>query len=89
MKGEGSMNMGAVLFDTLSYAKRLKEAGFSDKQAEVQAEALAEVISGRLATKEDLDNAKREIGSELKVIKWMLGALITMVIGIILMLLSI
>lgn len=83
------MNMGAVLFDTLSYAKRLKEAGFSDKQAEVQAEALAEVISGRLATKEDLDNAKREIGSELKVIKWMLGALITMVIGIILMLLSI
>jgi hypothetical protein len=80
--------MGAVLFDTLSYAKKLKEAGFSEKQAEVQAEALAEAVSGRLVTKEDLDAAKREIGSELKVIKWMLGALITMVIGIILVLLS-
>jgi len=29
-------------FDTLAYAKKLKSAGFTDEQAEVQAEALAQ-----------------------------------------------
>ncbi|MDZ7699955.1 MAG: hypothetical protein U5R49_24525 [Deltaproteobacteria bacterium] len=41
-------------FDTLSYAKKLKAAGFTDEQAEIQAEALSEIIEERLATKQDL-----------------------------------
>lgn len=30
--------MSAIAFDTLAYAKKLKEAGFTEQQAEVQAE---------------------------------------------------
>ena len=44
----------AVAFDTLADARRLKQAGFSEEQAEVQAEALASVVSDTLATKQDL-----------------------------------
>ena len=43
-----------IAFDTLAYAKKLKEAGFSEAQAEVQAEALAGIVEERLATKQDL-----------------------------------
>ena len=49
--------MSAIAFDTLKYSKRLKEAGVPDKQAEAEAEALAEVLEVNLkdlATKEDL-----------------------------------
>lgn len=44
----------ALALDTLAYAKKLKAAGFTEEQAEVQAEALAEVIDERLTTKHDL-----------------------------------
>ena len=43
-----------IVFDTLAYAKKLKAAGFTEEQAEVQAEALAEIVDERLATKQDL-----------------------------------
>ena len=46
--------MGAVAFDTLSYANKLKSAGFTQEQAEIQAQAFAEIIEDRLATKQDL-----------------------------------
>lgn len=46
--------MNDITFDTLQYAKRLKEAGFTEQQAEVQAEALKEIIEDKLATKKDL-----------------------------------
>ena len=36
--------MAAVAFDTLKCARRLKEAGYTDKQAEVQAEIMAEAF---------------------------------------------
>jgi predicted phage-related endonuclease len=53
--------MSATTFDTLMYAKKLKEAGFSERQAEIQAEALKEVIDNSLATKQDIIELKREI----------------------------
>jgi hypothetical protein len=40
--------------DTLAYAKRLREAGFSEEQAEGQAQALAAAMTDALATKQDL-----------------------------------
>jgi len=43
-----------IVFDTLAYAKKLKAAGFTEEQAEIQAEALAEIVDERLATKQDL-----------------------------------
>ena len=49
--------MSVIAFDTLKYAKRLKDSGVPDKQAEAEAEALAEVLEVNLkdlSTKEDL-----------------------------------
>ncbi len=46
--------MSTIAFDTLAYAKKLKEAGFTDQQAEIQAEAMAELVNEQLATKRDL-----------------------------------
>ena len=34
----------AITFDTLAYVKKLKAAGVPEAQAEVQAEALVEII---------------------------------------------
>jgi hypothetical protein len=44
----------AIAIDTLVYAKRLREAGFSELQAEGQAQALAAAMTDSLATKQDL-----------------------------------
>lgn len=43
-----------VAIDTLAYARKLREAGFSERQAEGQAEALAAAMTDTLATKQDL-----------------------------------
>lgn len=43
-----------IALDTLAYARRLRQAGFSEEQAEAQAEALAAVMVESLATKSDL-----------------------------------
>jgi hypothetical protein len=44
----------AIALDTLVYAKRLREAGFTEEQAEGQAHALAAAMTDALATKQDL-----------------------------------
>ncbi len=51
----------AVAFDTLTYATKLEEAGFTSDQAAVQAHALADIVDERLATKEDIRDIKRDI----------------------------
>jgi hypothetical protein len=43
----------AIALDTLAYARRLREAGFSEAQADGQ--ALAEAMTDTLATKQDLN----------------------------------
>jgi hypothetical protein len=56
--------MATIAFDTLKYSKRLKDAGVPDKQAEAEAEALAEVLEVKLkdlATKEDVLVVKLEL----------------------------
>ena len=57
--------MSSTTFDTLGYARRLEEAGFTRQQAEVQANALREVIDERLVTKEYLDARLRELEYKL------------------------
>ena len=42
-------------FDTLSYARRLKDAGVDEKQAEAHAEAVRNAITQGVASKVDLD----------------------------------
>ena len=46
--------MTAIAFDTLKFAKRLKEGGFTDQQAEALAQAEAEFIEQNLTTKRDV-----------------------------------
>jgi len=53
--------MSAIAFDTLKFARRLKEAGFTEQQAEALADAEAELIEQNLATKRDIADIKRDI----------------------------
>ncbi len=53
--------MSTIAFDTLAYAKKLKGAGFTDQQAEIQAEAMAELVNEQLATKRDLKDLEMRL----------------------------
>jgi hypothetical protein len=55
-----------IAFDTLKFAKRLKEAGFTDQQAEALAAAEAELIEENLATKRDLKETEAELKRDIK-----------------------
>ena len=55
----------SAAFDTLSYAKKLKSAGFTEQQAEIQAEALSEIIEERLTTKQDLHELELRLKHDL------------------------
>lgn len=61
-----TLAMTAITFDTLTYAKRLRAAGFSEPQAEAQAEALHAVVDENLATKRDVEQLRCELKGELK-----------------------
>jgi len=67
--------MSTVTFDTLKVSKRLREAGYTEQQAdvfaEVQKETLSEAMETTLATKDDI----RRLEMELVVMKWMLGVI--------------
>ena len=58
--------MAATTFDTLTYAKKLQEAGFTAQQAEAQAEALRAVVDENLATKRDLKDLEAALRTDLK-----------------------
>lgn len=51
-----------MVFNSLNYAKRLEDAGFTRQQAEVQANILSEIVDEKIATKQDL----RELELRLK-----------------------
>ena len=66
------MTSAILTFDTLQCSKRLREAGFTEQQAEVQAEVIKEqaehmqeIISNDLATKADMKVLEKEI-AEIK-----------------------
>lgn len=68
----------AILFDTLAYAKKLKEAGVPERQAEVQAETFAEMVEERMATKQDVKELELRMDVKLadlkaEIIKWVLA----------------
>lgn len=47
-------NMTAITLDTLAITKKLKSSGYSQQQAEAQAEVLADLVENNLSTKADL-----------------------------------
>ena len=51
----------AYTFDTLGYAKRLRDAGISQEQAEAHAEAAREFVMAELVTKVDLQATKADL----------------------------
>ncbi|MGK7345028.1 MAG: DUF1640 domain-containing protein [Candidatus Nitrospinota bacterium M3_3B_026] len=61
----------SMVFDTLAYAKELKEAGVPEAQAEVQARALVRFAEEQVATKSDMKEMEYRLKAEL--IKWMVG----------------
>ncbi len=67
----------ALVFDTLAYSKRLMAGGFTQQQAETQAEVLAQIIDERLATKIDIAKLESRIAeSKSETIKWVAGMLV-------------
>ncbi len=58
---ESTLIMSRKMLDTLAYAKRLRGAGFTEEQAETQASALYDAVTGLTATKLDVVEAKNEI----------------------------
>jgi len=68
------MNIMALTFDTLQYAKKLQQAGFTEKQAEIQAETFKEQndtinnwIDSNLVTKQDLKQALNMLKQDLTI----------------------
>ncbi len=61
--------MALPAFDTHAYIKRLKAAGFNEKQAEAQSELQAEVLSSlvteKLTTKDDLLHVQQSVREDL------------------------
>jgi hypothetical protein len=55
----------AFAFDTLGYAKKLREHGIPQDQAEVHAEAAREFIMAELVTKFDLQTAIASVRQEI------------------------
>jgi hypothetical protein len=44
-----------IPFDTLAIVQRLRDAGFQANQAEAVVEAMADLVYGQVATKQDLE----------------------------------
>ena len=64
-----SMTSPAITFDRLAYIDRLKEAGFDDKQARAQADALDAALRDSVATKADLKELAGELRTEMANLK--------------------
>lgn len=58
--------MNNSTFDALAYFQKLKSAGFSEEQAQIQADAIKNALDGRLVTREYLDVRLRELEDRLK-----------------------
>ena len=58
--------MGALALDTYAAIKKLKQAGFTEQQAEAQTALLSEVVTGELATKHDLKDLESVFKGDLK-----------------------
>lgn len=79
--------MTTLLFDTLAYSKKLKEAGFTAQQAEALAETQAELIDEQLATKRDLRELEERLTYRLEQLAYRLtlrlGSMLVVAVGVI------
>jgi hypothetical protein len=54
------------MINTLKYAKKLEEAGFSRQQAEANIQIIAEIVEDDVATKQDLKHLETHLDSRIK-----------------------
>lgn len=71
-RSAGVRTVTTIAFDTLAYANKLKQAGVPDRQAEVQAEAMAELVEERSATKRDLSELEERIANRMNELEYRL-----------------
>jgi len=64
--------MSSATFDTLSFARKLQELGFTKEQSEGFAQLQREIIDERLATKADLWTVKNELHHQMKELEYRL-----------------
>ena len=72
--------MSAITFDTHAYIKKLTAVGMPEEQAEVQAQAIADLVTDRLVTKEDLERGLKELEYRLII---RLGGMIVVALSLI------
>ena len=79
--------MNVAVFDTHAYIKKLEAVGVPERQAEVQAQALSELVNERLVTKQDLERAIKELEHTIKELEYRLiirlGSMMVVAIGIV------
>ncbi len=82
--------MATITFDTHKYIKTLEGSGIWEVQAEAfstaQKEAMSEVMGSSLATKDDIHRLELEMRKpemQLVVMKWLLGAVISGILALI------
>lgn len=73
--------MSAVTFDTLKFARALKNAGVPDEQAEAFADAFRDATSDELVTRDYLNARIADVETRIEaakadIVKWMAGLLI-------------
>ena len=56
-------------FNSFAYAKKLKSAGFTEDQVEVQVELITELVDEQLATKVDIELIRKDIAELRKASK--------------------
>ncbi|MBK7003440.1 MAG: DUF1640 domain-containing protein [Rhodoferax sp.] len=83
--------MSTITFDTLKFAKTLKEAGVPEKQAEAQAEAMSDILEVNLkdlATKADVLALKESLQKDIQSMELRLtiklGAFLAVAVGVML-----
>ncbi|MBF0346385.1 MAG: hypothetical protein HQL81_01845 [Magnetococcales bacterium] len=59
----------AIAFDTYAFVRKLRDAGLTEQQAAIQAEALVGLIEERLATKKDLAEVEAGLKREIEKIR--------------------
>jgi hypothetical protein len=69
--------MSSVTFDTLEFTRKLRDAGFDEKQAETVVRVLADA-QDRLVTRDYFDTKIELLRMENSHTRWMIGALIAL-----------
>jgi hypothetical protein len=69
--------MTTVPFDTLKFATKLEQSGFTPEQAKGATAAFADATGEQLATKTDLESLATKMDvkdTELRIVLWVFGA---------------